>query len=202
MSSKRFWGILILILAIAGLLVFVRGHKTPAPSTQKQSGSLTSLNTGSAPWPVESAHLANRMQAIGLPLLSAEGTALHIHAHLDIYIHGKQQTVPAEIGVISSGISPVHTHDTSGIIHVESPDANAVYTLGQFFDIWGVRLTDDSIGGYKADATNKFVVYDNGTAVAKPTDLSLSKHHEIVVTYGTTAEQPNIPATYTFPDGL
>lgn len=33
-------------------------------------------------------------------------------------------------------MSPLHTHDTSGTIHVES-NSYRTYTLGQFLDIWG-----------------------------------------------------------------
>jgi hypothetical protein len=42
--------------------------------------------------------------------------------------------------------SPIHTHDTSGIVHIESPTVRP-FTLGQFFDVWGVRFTSDCIGG-------------------------------------------------------
>jgi hypothetical protein len=143
------------------------------------------------------------LKAIGLSLLSAEGTAQHIHAHLDIYVNGKQVVVPADIGIPSTGgITPVHTHDTSGIIHVESPDARAIYTLGQFFDIWGVKLTSTSIGGYANTSVDKLIVYDNGTVVQNPTSLDLAKHHEIVITYGTSAKSPSIPKSYNFPAGL
>jgi hypothetical protein len=34
--------------------------------------------------------------------------------------------------------SPLHTHDTSGIIHVESPTVRS-FTLGEFVDLWGGR---------------------------------------------------------------
>ena len=33
-------------------------------------------------------------------------------------------------------MAPLHTHDTSGIIHVEST-VNRNYTLGEFLNIWG-----------------------------------------------------------------
>jgi hypothetical protein len=52
-----------------------------------------------------------------------------------------------------------------GIIHVESPTVGKFY-LGQFFDIWGVRLTSDCIGGYCTDATNTLTVYVNGEKYA------------------------------------
>ncbi len=35
-----------------------------------------------------------------------------------------------------SGMAPLHTHDASGIIHVES-SVKRNYTLGEFLNIWG-----------------------------------------------------------------
>jgi hypothetical protein len=33
----------------------------------------------------------------------------------------------------------LHTHDTSGLIHIEpdTPEQNHVYTIGDFFRVWG-----------------------------------------------------------------
>ena len=202
MSNKVFIGlILMIVVGVIGFIVL--SPTTPMPKRAPILASLSSLNTGPAPWQPEYTHLADRLKADGLSLLGAEGNATHIHAHLDIYIHGQQLAVPAEIGIPSTGgITPVHTHDTSGIIHIESPDYNASYTLSQFFDIWGVKLTDTSIGGYTNNATDKLAVYDNGKAIKDPVNLSLSKHHEIVITYGTTQEQPHIAKSYSFPSGL
>ena len=201
MSNKILW-IVVALVVIVGAGSIVLSHHNKAANPPKRISSLSSLNSGPAPWPAEHTHLQDRMNAIGLSLLSAEGTAQHIHAHLDVYIHGKATTVPADIGIVDFGISPVHTHDTTGVIHIESPDANAKYTLGQFFDLWGVKLTNNSIGKYATDGTNTMTVYDNGTPVSNPTSLVLAKHHEIAVEYGTVAEQPKIPTSYKFPDGL
>jgi len=73
---------------------------------------------------------------------------LHIHPHLSITSDGQPLTVSSYIGMDYSlwkdnslnqygiGMAPLHTHDTSGTIHVES-NAYRIYTLGQFLDIWG-----------------------------------------------------------------
>lgn len=207
MSKKIVIPVIVIIVAIAAALFVVASPKSPnhKSSGQTTRASLASLNVGPSPWPPEYANLASRLEAINMPLLGAEGTALHIHAHLDIYVHGKQVTVPADIGIPpSGGITPVHTHDTTGIIHIESPDAHAKYTLGQFFDIWGVKLTATSVGGYANTATDTLSVYDNGTPVSDPANLVLAAHHEIVVTYGTDTEKAAhaIPKNYTFTNGL
>ena len=165
---------------------------------------LPGIETGPAPWYPELVHLRTRLADIGLPALGAEGTALHIHQHLDLRINGSPVAVPAGIGIDESAgfISPVHTHDTSGIIHVESNVARD-FTLGEFFDIWGVRFTKDSIGGYTASATSTLAVYANGSLVTgDPRNLVLTEHQEIVIEYGTKKEMlKTVPASYTFPAG-
>jgi hypothetical protein len=64
---------------------------------------------------------AAAMRAAGLPMLSREGTVEHIHAHLDVRVDAQPVEVPAMIGIDRRGISPVHTHDSTGVIHIESP---------------------------------------------------------------------------------
>ncbi len=203
MSNKVLFGVVLVIVVFFGA-VFVKSKPTPQAPQAKVVSSLASLNTGSAPWPFESAHLPDRLKAINIPLLGAEGNAKHIHSHLDIYLHGKQTAVAANAGFgPQGGISPLHTHDATGIIHVESPDAAATFRLDQFFDIWGVKFTDTSIGSYANDSANTLAVYDNGKLVPQPVKLELAAHHEIVVTYGTPQEQPaSIAKNYSFPDGL
>jgi hypothetical protein len=74
---------------------------------------------------------------------------LHIHPHLNVMVDGKPMVIPQNVGIDQSlwkdhsldkygmeGMTPLHTHDNDGTIHVES-NANREYTLGQFLDIWG-----------------------------------------------------------------
>lgn len=203
MPNKVLFGIVLSIVVFFGV-VFIKSKPTPEAPQPKVVSSLASLSSGPAPWPVESARLPDRLKAINIPLLGSEGTATHIHSHLDIYIHGKQTAVAANTGFgPKGGISPLHTHDATGIIHVESPDSSATFTLDQFFDIWGVKFTNTSIGSYANDTANMLAVYDNGKPVQDPVNLELVAHHEIVVTYGTPQEQPtSIATSYKFPGGL
>jgi hypothetical protein len=66
-----------------------------------------------------------------------EQNAFHIHAHLKIYINGQALPLPAQIGIAGdqSCLYWLHTHDTSGVIHIEAP-ANHSFTLGNFLDEW------------------------------------------------------------------
>lgn len=87
------------------------------------------------------AQVAAAVRAAGLPLLSMEATDVHFHAHLDIIVDGQQVAVPAEVGIAGqSAISSMHTHDSTGIIHIESP-TDATFTLGQFFTEWQIPLS-------------------------------------------------------------
>jgi len=91
------------------------------------------------------AQVAAAVRAAGLPLLSMEATDVHFHAHLDIVVDGQQVAVPAEVGIAGQGaISSMHTHDSTGIIHIEAPSA-ATFTLGQFFTEWQVPLSSTCV---------------------------------------------------------
>jgi hypothetical protein len=205
--------IVLVVLGVAGGVLLLTRSGSPKTRPEYVSGApsvdpatLPGILTGPAPWPANTDGLEERLSAVGLPALSAEGTALHIHQHVDLYVDGQRVTVPANIGIISSPqvvFSPIHTHDTSGIIHVESPTVRS-FTLGEFFDVWGVRFTPTCLGGYCNQGDKTMRVYVDGQlATGNPTSLKLFAHEEIVVTYGTQAELPNpIPSSYTFPPGL
>lgn len=58
----------------------------------------------------------------GIRCDTMEFTMFHIHAHLDIFVDGTPFTVPSQIGIDPEGrcLYWLHTHDDSGIIHIES----------------------------------------------------------------------------------
>ncbi len=63
---------------------------------------------------------------------------LHWHPELAIYVKGVKQEIPANLG-IGSVEMPLHTHDSTGVIHLEMSGLvrKEDITLGQFFKIWG-----------------------------------------------------------------
>jgi hypothetical protein len=153
------------------------------------------------PWPNNTGKLQQRLRAIGLDPLTQEGQIVHIHQHLDLFARGRRVTVPANIGIDASGryLAALHTHDNTGILHVESPTASS-YTLGQFFAVWGVRLDARCIGGLCARGADRLRAWVNGKPVAAdPTRIILDQHQEIVLAYGTAAQVPNpVPKSYDF----
>jgi hypothetical protein len=166
--------------------------------------TLPGMQTGTfSEWGSGSDQLEARLKAIGLTALPEEGKALHIHQHLDVYVDGQKVTVPTDIGISGAGFSPIHTHDTKGIIHVEA-NTQGPFTLGQVFDVWGVKLTPDCLGQYCKQGDKTLRVYVDGKLASggDPRNIKLFSHEEIVVAYGTPDELPDpIPASYSFPAG-
>jgi hypothetical protein len=191
-----------LVAGIGGVAVLTASSHRQATASP---GPLAGLQTGPAPWAPDTADLAERLAAIGVPPLSpVEQTAVHIHQHLDLFVDGREVPVPAGIGIDPAvGYAPLHTHDASGVIHVESP-TDRTYTLGDLFAVWGVRLTPSCLGGYCAGGSRQLRVYVDGRAYpGDPTTLALAPHQELVVAFGTPAQLPSpVPSAYPFPSGL
>jgi hypothetical protein len=190
------------LVAAAGVVALFGPHRGRAAAVPL-AATVPGESAGPAPWPAGVTGLRARLRALALPALGREGTALHVHEHLDVFVHGRRVAVPAGIGIGQGFISPLHTHDGSGIVHVESPDVRT-FTLGEVFGVWGVRLTRRCLGGYCAHGADRLRVYADGRPVAgDPRVLPLAPHAELVVAFGTAAELPRpIPSSYRFPPGL
>jgi sulfur carrier protein ThiS len=91
---------------------------------------------------------------------SSNKMILHNHATLNVTYNGQTQLVPQNMGIAEDpllygdhsldkygmeGMSPLHTHDASGTIHVES-NTNRDFRLGEFLDIWkGLDINDKTV---------------------------------------------------------
>jgi hypothetical protein len=72
-----------------------------------------------------------------LTLASHTNVISHIHPLLSIYIDEERQGIPANIGVETEFMRALHTHDSSGKLHIESPcPGRTQFPLGDFFEIW------------------------------------------------------------------
>ncbi|MGW2250935.1 hypothetical protein ACWCXH_12115 [Kitasatospora sp. NPDC001660] len=198
----------VLSLAVIGGIagVIATNQSSSSPSGVPARPRMTAEGrTTPPPWDAP-ADVAAAVKAAGLPMLGAEGTALHIHTHLDVYADGQPVAVPALVGIDESAqrISPLHTHDTTGVIHVESP-VNADFSLGQFLTEWQVSASADHLGGLRTDATHTLTAYVDGKPVAgDPAAIILHPHDEIALVYGTAAENATVtvPSGYNWPSGL
>jgi hypothetical protein len=198
-------GGLVVLVVVLGIVLGIVLSRGGGGSSSATSGSTTipwadipGLQTGPPPWNNSSAVLSDRLQLLGLSALGQEGTVIHIHQHLDVYVNGKKVAVPALIGIDSSAgfLTELHTHDASGILHVESPTKRN-FVLGQVFGEWGVKLTSNCLGSY----CGKLKWWVNGTPMTgNPAELILKAHQEIVIAAG-KAPSP-VPKSYNFPAGL
>jgi len=122
-------------------------------------------------------------------LTCAPGMAVnyHVHAHLAIINNGKWLALPKNIGILSSCDYEMHTHDQTGIIHIEAPSVKN-FTLGAFFDIWGEPLTSTNVAGITGDVVA--YINDNGEARRYMGDLraiTLTSHRDVTLQIGTPA---------------
>ncbi|MEO7191424.1 MAG: hypothetical protein ABI051_10245 [Vicinamibacterales bacterium] len=157
--------------------------------------------------PGDTARGGNGQPVGGIEGSSREMLNVHIHAHLSLFFKGEQIAIPYGVGIVKplrvengfvgggNGIYWLHTHDATGIIHVESPDTRK-YTLGQFFDIWGQSLRTSEVAGLRG-AVRAFV--DGKSFSGNPRSIVLAPHAQITLEVGS----PIVAApVYLFPTGL
>jgi hypothetical protein len=152
MKNKKtlIWGIIILI-AIIGLMVWGRsGYETTAGYFE---------DTDVLCLPAGHANLGQ-----------------HIHPDLEIGVDGVPEEIPANIGVTAECMAEVHTHDSTGEIHLETVSPSKEMTLGDFFEVWGQAIERD---GLEAKVTI------NGQEVLEPEGMILGDHDRIKIEYTT-----------------
>jgi hypothetical protein len=126
------------------------------------------------------------------PCITGE-SYIHVHPYLRIVIEGQNITIPDRVGYLSGGscLMPIHTHDASGILHIElsSADANKDFTLGDFFRIWNatpgmstmsfggsshpVTFSATDVLGFVTDSSHKVVVLVDNSPVSNPSSILL-----------------------------
>ncbi len=195
-------GVLVLAL-VAGLVALAlskKNNSTPAAATNTTPNALAQAWDGLTGQTVD-----------GVSAQTQEQVAYHIHAHLAIYVNGAQKAVPAGIGIVkpwttenlSDGsqfvdggkqIYYLHTHDSTGVLHVESPTTKT-YTLGQIFAEWNQPLSTSQVG----PASGNVTVYVNGQKyTGDPSTIQLTPHEVIQLDVG--KDVAFVP--YSFASGL
>ncbi len=209
MSGRWRYAIAVAALAAVGVIAVVLLSSESEP----ESKPARVVN-----WPAPKDPLARAVLA-GLKPERKEFLNNHVHAHLDVFVDGRPVTVPAAIGIdlrdpevkiteefdgsTTYGgielcrrpcISPLHTHDRSGVLHTEAKSAKA-NTLGEFFIQWGVRLTESCVGPFCGDDELAFHV-DGKPYTRDPRAIQLTDQKEIAIVIGRPPKQ--IPATADF----
>jgi hypothetical protein len=164
--------------------------------------------SGGPPWPAPPNAMALTRRA-GLKPERAEFLQYHVHAHLYVFVNGKPVSVPGGIGINiadpavqgdpSSGyglsricakpcISPLHTHDDSGILHTETKTVSP-NKLGQFFTEWGVRLDQNCIDGFCKPKSPIAIFVNSKRYTGDPRNIELSNGTVIVIVIGSPPSQ-------------
>lgn len=209
-----------IVVAIGLAITLAACGGSSKPNSDGSAGSVTitaapTTSTDPMPYPAPSNPMALAAKA-GLVPEDAEQLQYHVHSHLDVFVDGKPIVVPAGLGIDITNpgvhtstdggvksyggiavpcnvacISPLHTHDTSGVLHTESATRKD-NTLGQLFVEWNVRLTNTCFASSCAPAT-PVTVYVNGTKfTGDPATIALSDRKEIAIVVGAPPAQiPN-----------
>ncbi len=208
MPRQASFFLLTLLLLAAGIkAVFAQTDDVPS-AAHSPIALLQATTLGKTQFPPgDTASGGNGQTVDGIKGSGHEMLKSHTHAHLALFYHGEQLAIPYGIGIIQpfsvvnnfvgagKGYYCLHTHDASGIVHIESPDQRA-YTLGDFFDIWGEPLSAHNVAGLRG----KVRAYVNGRIFSgKFRDIPLSAHNQITLEVGEPFVRPPL---YRFPDGL
>lgn len=123
---------------------------------------------------------------------------IHMHVTLRIVINGEQVAIPKYIGMDPSlyhtheldkyGIKnprtyPLHTHDFSGVIHIESTEIRT-FTLGQFFDVWGQQFDESCVFDKCNNELNKVRMYVDDEESLEFREHVLKNGELIIIEYG------------------
>jgi hypothetical protein len=205
-------------IAVACVVLVAASCAGPTASVAPPPPSAAAASLAAPPtllWPAPADPLV-RTVAAGLEPAQEEFLNNHVHAHLDVFIDGEAILVPAGIGINTEDpevryfpdvgsyggiemcaqpcISPLHTHDASGIIHTESADPEP-HTLGQFFTEWGVELSETCVGEHCAPTP--IAVYIAGERYeGDPGAIEITDQKVIVIVVGTPPAV--IPSTADF----
>lgn len=117
--------------------------------------------------------------------------AFHFHPHLSITVDGTPEPIPANVGISAVCMAEIHTHDTTGELHVEGPDRSRAdsFTLADFFAVWGEPFERE---GYMA-----IITINGEPAGSDPSTVILQDQQEIEVAYaasenGSSAQETRV----------
>lgn len=199
----------------------------PGPSSTTMVTSAGSIN-GKAdqfmPTQGDTSSGGNGQSVDGVSCDSVMADTYHIHIFLGIYVNGVQYAVPTALGMENPAAPQngfvnsatcfywLHSHDSSGIVHVESPDPTGIpitqsaFTLKTLFDIWGITVNANQFGTFSGPVRvfTSGQTYQGGVATipasdytywnADPNTIPIYSHEVVMIEVGPTypASLPNV----------
>ena len=109
----------------------------------------------------------------------------HTHANLSIEIDGEKYHVGPNVGISDSmcdGMRGIHTHDDTGILHIETPSPMDA-PIGAVFEIWGKEFSESQIIDSIVDENSEIVMYVNGESSDQFASYSMQDGDVIEIVY-------------------
>jgi len=106
---------------------------------------------------------------------------MHYHATLSIVVRGEERVVPSETGVIPGCMRGIHTHDDTGLLHIETPEPMEA-RLEHFFEIWEQPFTSTEFLDTTIENGESISLTVNGELVDDPRNHILADGQELVLT--------------------
>jgi hypothetical protein len=103
--------------------------------------------------------------------IESENLPYQAYVTVSVTINDQPVEVPASIGISENCLRPIHTHDTSGLVHVVY-DTPHNFTVGHFLWYWGFNIQ-------QYDTT----VYVNGIQQDKYLDIVLRDGMSIILDF-------------------
>jgi len=120
---------------------------------------------------------------LSINLREHKNLVLHIHPVVEMVISEKVYPIPANIGIKNNEMRVIHTHDSSGALHIESPYQHQFY-LRDFFTVWGMNLNSTCIFSYCEDSSHRLRFYVNGVESDLRENMPLHDKDKIRIVYG------------------
>jgi hypothetical protein len=170
----------VVVLAILGGIIYLTTGSHSASGSQSAQTNTTASNSAFAP--VNTVSCDN-----------GEHGDFHHHIHLSMHIDSQAVVIPQNIGINNGALNPclywLHTHDTSGVIHIEAP-AQRTYTIGDFLDVWYQRFAQL---GYPSQLglTSGWQVYVNGQIyTGNFRNIPMEDHTLVTMAYNSPGVKP------------
>lgn len=196
------------IAALAAFALLALGNRTALGQRFPAAQLVQGTQVGKSMFePGDTRKGGNGQPVDGIEGSSHEMLKTHFHAHLSLFYNGEQIAIPYGIGIVKphqvengfvgggQDFYWLHTHDATGIIHIESPDER-VYTLGNFFNVWGQSLSERNVAGLQGPVT---AYVDGRPYKGNVRDVRPQSHARITLVVGAPAVTP---PWYEFPTGL
>lgn len=199
-------GLLVLLVGMAAV-VFGTGPRQPtggsSPATPSSVAATAAVTGASTPQPSGTATVGPALTPLppidGVACDPTEQATYHAHAHLNVRVNGQLKAIPGDVGLRSTCLYWLHTHQVHGVIHVEAPSQHA-FTLGQFFAVWGKPLDATVVADSAVPEGSRLWAFVNGEPYdGDPRLVALEDLVSIELQIGPAALDP-LP--YTFPAEL